>query len=75
MELLEKKLAETNKLISAGHCIELFITPIQLELTAQGVVNDIETILAEGEVFYAFGAVKYRVEEEAWTHSKSIISK
>ena len=38
-------------------------------------MNDIETILAEGEVFYAFGAGKYRVEEEAWTRSRSIISK
>ena len=74
-ELLEKKLAETNKLISAGHCIELFITPIELELTAKGVVYIIKTILAEGEVCYAFGAAKYRAEEEAYTRSRSIISK
>ena len=65
----------TNKLVSAGHCIEEYITPIQLELTAKGVVDEIETILAEGEVFYAFGAGKYREDEEAWARSIAIIFK
>ena len=73
--VLEKKLAETNKLALAGHCIEVFLTPIQLESTAQGVVDEIETILAEDEAFYAFGAGKYRVKEEAWTRSINIIFK
>ena len=55
--------------------IEEYITPIQLELTAKGVVDEIETILAEGEVFYAFGAGKYREDEEAWARSIAIIFK
>lgn len=75
MALLKKKLAETNKLVLAGHNIEVFITPIQLESTAQGVMDHIKTLLAKDEAFYAFGAGKYRAEEEAWTRSTYIISK
>jgi hypothetical protein len=69
LELLEKKLAETNKLISAGHCIALYITPIQLESIALRLVDHIKTILAEDEALYAFGARKYRAGVEAWTRS------
>jgi hypothetical protein len=42
-----------------------------IESTAQAIVAHIKTTLAEDEALYAFGARKYREEEEAYTRITS----